>query len=55
MIVDGGIQMLFKIESNNIRRLITGILGGIGIIYIFINIHYFTLWWVSRLLALANK
>ena len=42
MIIDGGIQYIFKKESNNLRRLVTGILGGIGIIYLFINIHTFT-------------
>lgn len=46
MTVDGAIQLIFKAESNNWRRLFTGILGGIGIIYIFINIHIFTVWWV---------
>ena len=49
MIIDGGIQQILKIESNNIRRLVTGILGGIGIIYLFINLHFFTLWWVKLL------
>lgn len=50
MIIDGGIQFIFKIESNNLRRLITGILGGTGIIYLFINIHMFTVWWVTKAL-----
>ena len=50
MIADGGIQQIFKIESNNTRRFITGILGGIGIIYFFISLHIFTVWWVSLLL-----
>lgn len=50
MIIDGGIQYIFKKESNNLRRLITGILGGIGIIYLFINIHTFTVWWVTKVL-----
>lgn len=48
MTIDGGMQLIFKIESNNLRRLITGILGGIGIIYIFISIHMFTVWWVTK-------
>ena len=47
MIVDGGIQLNFKKESNNFRRLITGILGGVGIVYLFISIHKFTVWWVT--------
>ena len=48
MLVDGGIQFIFKIESNNFRRLITGMLGGIGIIFLFRNIHVFTVWWVTK-------
>ena len=52
MVLDGGVQLLFKIESNNLRRLITGILGGIGIINLFICIHMFTVWWVTKLLIL---
>ncbi|MFA6800527.1 MAG: DUF2085 domain-containing protein [Acholeplasmataceae bacterium] len=31
MLIDGGIQYVFKIESNHIRRLTTGILAGYGI------------------------
>lgn len=54
MIIDGGIQQLFGITSNNIRRLITGILGGIGIIYCFISLHKFTVWWVTALLKYWN-
>lgn len=30
MAIDGGIQTFFKIESTNFRRIVTGILGGIG-------------------------
>lgn len=47
MVIDGGRQILLKKESNNCRRFITGILGGIGIIYLFISIHIFTVWWVT--------
>lgn len=50
MIFDGGIQQIFSVESTNIRRLITGIAGGIGIIYIFISIHFFTVWLATLLL-----
>lgn len=50
MTLDGGIQLIFKKESNNFRRLITGILGGVGIIYSFISIHMFTVWWVTLVL-----
>lgn len=50
MLIDGGIQLIFKKESNNIRRFITGILGGIGIIYLLLAIHTFTVWWVSAVM-----
>lgn len=50
MIIDGAIQLKFKKESTNPRRFITGILGGIAIIYIFINIHMFTVWLATLLL-----
>ena len=51
MIVDGGTQHWKGKESNNYKRLVTGVLGGIGIIYIFINIHLFTVWWLTCLFA----
>ena len=38
MIVDGTGQFLHKWESNNVRRLITGIMGGISIDFIIINV-----------------
>lgn len=50
MIVDGMVQQILKIESNNVRRFITGILGGIGIIYTLISLHCFTVWWVRAFL-----
>lgn len=31
LVVDGTVQHVFGIESNNMRRLITGILGGFGV------------------------
>ena len=37
MAVDGTIQLLTAYESNNIKRLITGIIGGIDIVYCFIT------------------
>jgi uncharacterized membrane protein len=49
MIIDGGIQQIKGIESNNLRRFCTGVMGGIGIIYIFISIHKFTVWWLTQL------
>lgn len=54
MIIDGGIQHLFGIISNNLRRLFTGILGGIGIIYFFISLHLFTVWWVTAFMQHLN-
>lgn len=39
LIADGVIQSLRIKESNNIRRIITGILFGMGTIFIFIYFH----------------
>lgn len=44
MTVDGIMQQALKIESNNFRRFITGIMGGIAIIYMLVSIHIFTVW-----------
>lgn len=38
MVIDGTGQLFRKWESNNIRRLITGIMGGISIDFIIINV-----------------
>lgn len=38
MVVDGTGQLFHKWESNNIRRLITGVMGGISIDFIVINV-----------------
>lgn len=38
MVIDGTGQLVNKWKSNNIRRLITGILGGIAIDFLIINI-----------------
>lgn len=37
--VDGGTQALGKRESNNILRCVTGILFGMGAIFIFLYFH----------------
>jgi len=37
MVVDGTGQLLNRWISNNNRRLVTGILGGIGIVFMFIH------------------
>lgn len=34
-VLDGFIQLLTNYESNNFKRLTTGILAGVGIVYIF--------------------
>ena len=52
MIIDGVMQYKFNIKSNNARRFVTGLLGGIGIIYLFVNIHILTVAWVREVLRL---
>lgn len=37
MVIDGGIQLILFIMSNNARRFITGILFGIGAVDLIIN------------------
>lgn len=39
MIADGSLQKWCAIPSNNTRRFLTGISGGVGVIYVFINLH----------------
>lgn len=39
LMVDGGTQALGKRESNNILRCVTGILFGMGAIFIFLYFH----------------
>ena len=36
LLIDGGIQALTRYESNNIKRLITGILFGYGLVNLFL-------------------
>lgn len=38
---DWSIQFINVLESNNIRRLITGISGGIGLTYIYYNVFVY--------------
>lgn len=45
--IDWGVQYFFKIESNNIRRFITGILAGFGLTFIY----YFIILWGISLIA----
>lgn len=37
MAIDGGIQYVSSYESTNVRRTITGLLSGIGVIFIIFN------------------
>lgn len=41
LIVDGGVQLLFYIMSNNIRRFVTGLVFGVGFIHISINVIFY--------------
>ena len=38
LVLDGGIQLLFNILSNNNRRFTTGIIFGIGFIHMIVNL-----------------
>lgn len=40
LVIDGFIQLFTSYESNNIKRVITGILFGIAFIFILLKIHY---------------
>ena len=40
MIVDGGLQYLFKIMSTNLRRILTGLLFGFGFVQIIVKILF---------------
>ena len=37
LILDGGIQLLYNLMSNNIRRLVTGVFFGTGLIQLIAN------------------
>lgn len=39
MTLDGGIQRATRYESTNIRRLITGLLGGYGFVHFEVMLH----------------
>ena len=51
LITDGTVQRVTKYESTNIRRLITGILFGMGIIFMLIHFHNFNLYLAKELLT----
>lgn len=43
MIIDGGIQYVFKKMSNNVRRIVTGTLYGFGIIQLIYSLIQYLL------------
>ncbi len=48
--IDWGLQYLTIITSTNLRRLITGILGGVGLTYLYIKFFLFIIKLVRDLL-----
>lgn len=52
MVVDGTGQLFNRWISNNNRRLVTGILGGVGIVFMFI--HAALIFW-NLIIYLYNK
>lgn len=44
MVIDGGLQYFNRINSNNNRRFVTGLLFGIGTVIFSQNITHFILW-----------
>lgn len=52
LIIDGSIQKLTSYESGNIRRLITGILFGMALIYTFVYFHRTCVWIAGEILKL---
>ena len=50
MVADGGVQALWKVESNNVRRVITGFLGGVGIMFALVCLHRQSVEWAAAVL-----
>lgn len=50
LIIDGFAQRLTPYESGNIRRLITGILFGIALIFTFVYFHRICVWIAGEIL-----
>ncbi len=50
LIVDGSVQKLTSYESGNIRRLITGILFGMALIFTFVYFHRTCVWIAGEIL-----
>ncbi|MBR1735701.1 MAG: DUF2085 domain-containing protein, partial [Firmicutes bacterium] len=51
LIIDGTVQKATSYESTNIKRLITGILCGMGFIFLLIHFHNFNLYLAKELLT----
>lgn len=47
--IDWALQYINVLKSTNIRRLITGILGGLGITYLYYFIIIFFIKWILKL------
>lgn len=50
MVIDGGLQYFNYLKSNNLRRVVTGILGGFG----YLNIIIFTIKNLWKLISKKN-
>lgn len=50
LILDGSIQKLTSYESGNIRRLITGILFGMALIFTLVYFHRACVWIAGEIL-----
>ncbi len=50
LIIDGSVQKLTSYESGNIRRLITGILFGMALIFTFVYFHRTCVWIAGEIL-----
>ncbi len=50
LIIDGMLQRLTSYESRNIRRLITGIMFGIALIFAFLYFHQFCIYIAENIL-----
>ncbi|MCI9527392.1 MAG: DUF2085 domain-containing protein [Lachnospiraceae bacterium] len=50
LIIDGSVQKLTSYESGNIRRLISGILFGMALIFTFVYFHRTCVWIAGEIL-----
>jgi|GEM_PF-5047051 len=42
LVVDGVLQKVTKYRSNNIKRLLTGLMFGVAVVFSLINLHLFS-------------